>query len=197
MKIAIDVDGVLADLMPVLNDFYNKKFGTHFRVIDYKYHDLERTWGCSKEEAVRVVDELYQSPNFLKVIPLLGSQQAVKSLSMKHELFSVTSRPGSIQNKTKRFLQNNFPKKIGNLFHTGQYISSASAINKFDLCFLEKADLLIEDCLETGISCANHGLKTFLLDSPHNQLNGEYSEEDIPKNLVRVKSWLEIVEKLR
>lgn len=196
MKIAVDIDGVLADMMPVLNDFYNRKFGTSFNVGDYKYHDLEKTWGGTKENAVEIVDEFFQSPNFSGISPIERSQESVLRLSKKHELFLVTSRPKSIRHRTLEFLQKHFPKGIKRVIHTGQYVSSASSINKFDICTHEKSDVLIEDCLEIAIDCANRGLKTFLLDSPLNRLNGQYLKEDIPKNLVRVKSWMEIVKRL-
>lgn len=197
MKIALDIDGVLANIMPELNDFYNRKFGTSFRVEEYKYHDLEKTWGGTKEEAIEVVEEFYQSPSFLNIGPVPLSQKSIHSLSIRHFLFSVTARPKSIEPKTLTFLKNNFQEKIQKVFHTGQYINSAGSINKFDICASEKAELLVEDCLETAIDCANRGLKTFLLDKYHNQLNGNYSEEELPATLVRVKNWSEIVEILK
>ncbi len=197
MKIAIDIDGVVADTMPALNNFYNRKFGTSFNVSDYKYYDLEKTWGGSKENAVKIVEEFFQSPNFMKILPIAKSQESVLRLSKKHEFFLITSRPQNITHRTMEFLQNYFPKEIRKVIHTGQYISSASSINKFDVCVNEKADVLIEDCLEIAIDCANRVLKTFLLDSSFNQLNREYSEKDIPKNLIRVKNWPEIVERLK
>jgi uncharacterized HAD superfamily protein len=184
-------------MMPVLNNFYNKKFGTSFNVGDYKYHDLEKTWGGSKEDAVIIVEEFFQSPDFSEILPIANSPKSVLNLSKKHELFLVTSRPQNIKQRTLEFLQNYFPKEIKKVIHTGQYVSPASSINKFDVCVQEKADVLIEDCLEIAIDCANHGLKTFLLDSSLNQLNREHSEGKIPKNLLRVKSWPEIVERLK
>ena len=197
MKIALDIDGVLADIMPVLNVFYNRTHGTNYKVEDYQHHDLEKTWGGTKEEAIKVVEEFYQSPSFLNIGPISGSPKAIHDLSGKHFLFSVTSRPKSIEPKTLTFLQKNFQEKIKKVFHTGQYIHSAGSINKFDICASEKAELLVEDCLETAIDCANRGLKTFLLVAPHNQLNENYSEEELPNNLVRVKDWREIVERLK
>ena len=197
MKIAVDIDGVLADMMPALNDFYNRKFGTSFNVSDYKYHDLERTWGGTKKDAVKTVEEFFQSPNFMEIPPLAKSQESVLKLSKKHELFLITSRPENIKHRTLDFLQKYFPKEIKKVIHTGQYVSSASSINKFDICAYEKADVLIEDCLEIAIDCSKRGLTTFLLDSPLNQLNGDYSKENIPQNLVRVKSWPEIVKRLK
>ncbi len=197
MKIALDIDGVLADIMPELNDFYNKKFGTSFRIEEYKHHDLEKTWGGTREDAVKIVEEFFQSPSFLNIGSIPGSQEAIHNLSVKHFLFSVTARPKSIEPKTLTFLQSNFRGKIKKVFHTGQYVNSAGSINKFDICISEKAELLVEDCLETAIDCANRGLKTFLLDGTNNQLSGNYSEDELPANLVRVKDWSEIVERLR
>ena len=197
MIIGLDIDGVLGDIMNPLNNFHNQRYGTNFKIWDYKHHDLEKTWGCSKEEAVKVVEAFYQSPEFLKIQPIPHSQQGIWILSRTHKFFSITVRPESVRAATEDFMRRNFGSLVKKVIHTGEYIHSASSINKFDVCAREKADVLIEDCLEIAIDCANRGLKTFLLDSSPNQLNRQYLEEDIPKNLVRAKNWLEIVERLK
>ncbi|MEK6840855.1 MAG: hypothetical protein AABX79_02790 [Nanoarchaeota archaeon] len=197
MIIGLNLDGVLAEMMPPLNDFYNRRTGNNFRVRDYKYHDLERTWGCSKQKAVRIVENFYQSPNFLKIRPMPRAQQGIWFLSANHRFFSITSRPESTRAITEDFIKRNFGSIIKKVIHTGQYASAASSINKFDICVQEKAGALIEDCLETAIDSANRGLFTFLLDCPYNQFNGEVSAESIPKNLVRVGSWQKIMEILK
>ena len=197
MKIAIDIDGVLADTMPALNNFYNKKFGTNFKLEDYRYHDLEKTWGCTKEEAVKIVEAFYASPDFLRILPVLLSQQAIKRLSKKNELFGITSRPESIKEITDAFINKYFDGLVQNILHTGQYASFASKINKASICEEERADIIIEDCLETAIECAQQGFKTFLLNSPQNQLKGDPLEDELPKKMIRAKNWNEILEHLK
>lgn len=197
MKIAIDIDDVLADLKPVLNKFYNKRHGTNFNVEDYKYHDLEKTWGGTQENAVKIVEEFYQSPDFLNIRPVPYSPECVLRLSQNHNLFSITSRPETIRLQTRQFLQKYFFGVINNVFHTGQYTLPASHISKASICLEEKADAIIEDCLEIAMDCVNRGLKTFLLNAPYNQLNGAYSKESLSPNFIRVQNWLELTEKLK
>ena len=197
MIIGLDIDGVLGDIMDPLNNFYNQKHGTNFKIWDYAHHDLEKTWGCSKEEAVKVVETFYQSPKFLTIQPIPHSQKGIWVLSRNNQFFSITTRPESVRAATDDFIRRNFGTLVKKVVYTGAYVQSASSINKFDICAQEKADALIEDCLEIAINCSKCGLQTFLLNSPLNQLNGEYSEKDLPSNLIRVKNWLEIVERLR
>ena len=190
MKIFTDMDGVKADTMPGLNAFYNRRNGTNFRVGDYRHHDLERTWGGTKEDAVRNVTAFYHSREFLTIGPIRYAPESVFRLSQRCEFFSITSRPEIIRPQTEQFLERYFPGIIRKVFYTGQHSLSASEINKLDICLQEAADVLIEDCLETAISCSEGGLRVFLLDFPWNQTNGHSTS--LPKNLTRVKNWLGI-----
>ncbi len=196
MKIAVDIDGVLADLMPFLNDFYNQKYGTNFKIEDYKHHDLDKTWGCSKDEVVKIIEEFYHSPNFLKIVPIEYSQEGILDLSKKHSLFLITSRPQYLSVQTERFIQDFFEGQIKKIIYTGQYRLSAKDIDKTGICILEKADVLVEDCFEVAMRCANQGILVFFLDSFWNQVNGQENPV-LPENLLRVKTWREIVEKLK
>ncbi|HKZ33888.1 MAG TPA: hypothetical protein VJ142_01465 [Candidatus Nanoarchaeia archaeon] len=196
MKIAIDIDGVLLDTIPTLNDFYNRMHGTEFRVGDYRHHDLEKTWGGSKEYAVGVVEEFFKSPDVLKIMPMPYSREGIAVLSRSHELFSITSRPESMRVLTENFLRKNFNTFIERVIYTGQYVAAASEMDKGRICIAEGADLLIEDCLEIALNAANTGLDVFLFNNSHNQLNGNYAA--IPPRLLRIKGgWQEIVERLK
>ncbi len=50
--------------------------------------------------------------------------------------------------------------------------------------------IMIEDNPEYALDCAKNGIKTFLLDKPWNK---NYSQHE---NLIKVKSWEEIVKSL-
>lgn len=196
MKIAIDIDGVLADAMPALNNYYNRIFGTNFEVSDYKFHDLEKTWQCPKEVVVRTVKEFYKTPDFWKIEPMPNSREGVLAISENHELFSVTSRPESTSAATGSFLKRNFGTLIKKVIYTGQYRDSASQISKGSVCITEGAHVLIEDCLETALSATQDGLDVFLFDNPGNQLNG--NGIFVPARLLRITGgWREIVERLK
>lgn len=196
MKIAIDIDGVLADLMPTLNTFYNQRFGTSFRVEDYRYHDLEKTWGCSREDAVRIVEEFFQCSEFLGIRPIPGAVEGVATSARNHELFSITSRPENIRDITEEFIRRNFGDNIRKVIHTGHYTLSASRLDKGSVCLSEGADLLIEDCLETALDATKHdGLSVFLLNQPWNKPNKTYLS--IPNRFYRIMGgWPEIMRRL-
>jgi len=196
MKIAIDIDGVLADTNPALNDFYNKRHGTTLKVKDYFSHDLGKVWGCPEQEAVQIVEEFYQSPCLLRIHPLKGSVQGINALSKKHNLIAVTSRPEIIQMKTEEFISNYFGKKIDEIVSLTLHNFLAEKRSKYYACSSRGVDLLIEDCLETAIDCAEKGITSFLLNQPWNQLDGNY-RGILPVNFIRFQNWLEIVEKLK
>ena len=193
-KIAVDLDGPLANMTSALNNYYNKIFGTDFKLEDYKFHDLEKIWLCSKERAVRIVEGFYKSLDFLKLMPMSGSREGILELSKKYELFVLTARPESTRTRTEDFLRRNFGPRI-KVIYTGQYKAAASDIDKGGICITEGANVLIEDCLETALSAAGKGLEVFLFDSPWNQLNGDYVS--VPAGFSRITGgWKEIVERL-
>ena len=195
MKIGLDVDGVLADSMPIVNDFYNRRFGSNFKLFDYQYYDLEKTWGGTKQNAAKIIEYLFFSPYWNLVPPVDYSQEGIDIISKENNLIAITSRPISIHEKTQRFIKEYFGDKIREIVSTGQYASLATNISKSDICISRGIELLIEDCFEVALDCAQKGISVFLLDYPWNQLNG-FSANSLPDNFHRVSNWKEIMEKL-
>lgn len=63
-KIAVDVDGVLIDLMSRFYEMYNKKYGTCFIRTDHISYDFWKDWGVSKEsifDIFSILKDDYQS----------------------------------------------------------------------------------------------------------------------------------------
>ncbi|MEK6926567.1 MAG: hypothetical protein AABW50_04790 [Nanoarchaeota archaeon] len=195
MRIAIDVDGVLADTMPVLNDYYNQRFETNFKLEDYKCYDLEKTWKCKKEESVKIFDDFCNSSYFLEIQPVEYAQESIDMLALRHDLIAVTSRSEFIHDKTERFVKDYFGRRIDKIISTGKYDSLAVNSTKLSACSSERVDLLLENCLEIAVDSARNGIKTFLFNYPWNQLNGDYKEK-LPNNFLRVRNWENAVRKI-
>ena len=102
MKIAIDADDVLLELMRDLIAFYNRSNGTSFKYENHKHYGLYETWNCTPEEAVENVHNFYASQEFLHDLkPVPGAVEANNYLSEKHQLYVVTSRPKLIETATE------------------------------------------------------------------------------------------------
>lgn len=64
MKIAIDLDEVIADFIDALLNFYHGKTGKLHRKEEFKEYKFWPVWGITREEAVKIVDEFHESHKF-------------------------------------------------------------------------------------------------------------------------------------
>lgn len=191
IKIALDIDEVLAGFVSELNSFYNLFYGKKFKLRDYKFWDLNMIWGVEREEALNALTSFYKSEYFFKIKPISYSQQALEILSKNNaEFFAVTSRPDYLKEETHYWIEKFFPKKIKKIIHTNQHFLKSSEISKLKVCKEENADILVEDNLHTALECSQNGLRVFLLNKPWNQNgNGLFGIE-------RVRDWKNLLEKL-
>ena len=122
-----------------------------------------------------------------------GAKEGIDALLKKgYELHLVTSRPEVIKPQTEKWIKAHFPGKFTDLHHAfnPNIHKKDSKKKKWEICKEIGAGVLIEDFLPNAIGCSENGIKVYLMDAPWNQV------EDLPENVVRVKSWKEIVEKV-
>lgn len=185
MKIGIDIDGVLADLMNPLVDYHNKQYGTTLKRADFKTFNLWETWGGTKEEAYKKVYAFFHSKFFEGVLPIKDSQESVNYLSKKHELVVVTPRPNYIVDKTFRWVDKYFPSCFKEVNFTHEWSKNGSSRKK-DVCLDKSVNILIEDALDKAVDCSSV-TKVMLYDCPWNRYH------PLPENITRVNNWEEIL----
>ena len=76
------------------------------------------------------------------------------------------------------------------MYHSSEVHPSYSIKNKAETCLVLGARYLVEDNEDYALSCAQVGVKTFLLNAPWNQRAKEH------ELIERVDSWPEITSKL-
>jgi len=191
MKIAIDIDEVLSDTLTALISFHNEKYGTSLKKSDFHSYKYWEVWGGTMEEAITKVYEFYESDYFKNINPVQNSQIAVKSLKKHHDLVVVSSRQHEIEEKTLEWLEKHFPKAFSDVHFTNAYSLSGQSQKKSIVCHYLNAKTLIDDCLDYAIECSRSMEMVFLFDSPWNRL------DLLPYKVRRVRSWNEIVERLK
>ncbi|MEO6508988.1 MAG: hypothetical protein ABIO02_03470 [Patescibacteria group bacterium] len=190
MIIAVDIDSVLADLVPNMNDYYNEKFHTEYTIDHYINYDLSQVWKEQKREnIVNVLMDFFDSPQMDTLKPMSGAVEAVSYLKKNNTLFVITARPYSVEDKTLRWLNTYFPGMFDGIHHTNQLLHNTEKhINKSDVCSQIKADIMIEDNIDYAEDCAGCGITTFLLEQGWNR------DRVVHQDIIRVKDWNELLD---
>lgn len=189
MKIAIDLDDVLALSLIDFIDFYNKKFNNKISVEDFTGFSLNESIGMPIEEERKLLEEYDASCHYDNIKPMEGAKEAIKELSENHQLFIVTSRPQKREKQTREWLKK-YIEGIEDVFFIRQEYKG-KAKTKGEVCKEIGAEILIEDNLDYAKSCVVEGVRVLLFDYPYNR------EDDINPLITRVKSWKEVLENFK
>lgn len=185
IRIGIDLDDVVFDFVPIFLEFYNEKYGKKILFEEVYTFNLPTMLGISLEETLNLIRSMILN----KEIPLIfKSDESIIQLSQNYKIFFITSRilrETTLNDLNKLF--SDIPFEL--IFSTNTYVNSTEK-TKGEICKENKINFMIEDNKDYAFDCANNGAKVFLLDKPWNQ------NCDKHENILRVKNWNEILEKL-
>lgn len=165
--VAIDIDSVLADIIPHIIPILNQKNGTNLRASDIKEWDHPVN-GYSIGHYIR---SCLADPSFVLSMPEVeGARGAMAEIYKKNEIVIATGRPGFCKNNTLKWLD-------GRFLYDKIVFSKEKTVEKLG------ADILIDDCFHYMERFTNSGGRGVLLDRPWNQ--GILDEN----KCVRAKNW--------
>jgi 5'(3')-deoxyribonucleotidase len=185
MRLAIDIDDVLADFQKEFLKFYNKKDGTklHFDdVYTYDYTELtNKPWSYIKN----LIFEFYDSFEFANLGMVKDSLSGVTKLGNDHELYIITARPKSTEAVTVNWLD----KKYGDIFEDVLLIDKVNNPNvrKSDFCRDLKINAIVEDSPKEVQNYIRGDVFIHLLDKPWNR-----SIKDV-EGMKRCDGWKDVV----
>jgi uncharacterized protein len=189
--IAVDIDEVLADFIAYFVEYHNLTYKTQMsrdKVFSFALHEVFKV---TREDITTKMIRFSEEGHDTKITLVKGAQEGIDALLKKgYELHLVTSRPEAIKPQTEQWIAKHFPGKFTDLHHAfnPNIHKKDSKMKKWEVCKEIGAGVLIEDFLPNAIGCAENGIKVFLMDTPWNQT------DDLPESIIRVKSWMEIVE---
>lgn len=187
MTIGIDLDSVVAEFMPHIINFQNKRNGTSFRLEDHTTYGLEKVWGVSRKEVLECVYDFYSSSHVDKIMPIKGSVEGIDYLSSKYELIIITSRPRMVKRKTHKWIKKYFNNKFSSVIHTNQFSKRRKNMkSKSQVCIDMGIKTIFEDHLKFAFDCSVNKINVYLHDMPWNQ------KKKLPSNMVRFFKWGEI-----
>lgn len=187
-KIGIDIDEVVVEFMEGYLKFHNKKYNTNYNLNDItNYHLWLSGLHKTKEESVKDVTEFSNSIYFDSISLVKNVKSHLEIILKKYNSYFVSSRSELLSEKTKNFFYSNFPSNRYKFIFSGEIYGGKS---KAEICKEENIYKMIEDNADYALDCAKNGVITFLLDKPWNK---SYEKHE---NIVKVKNWKEIMEKL-
>ncbi len=176
MRIGVDIDGVLANSLPLWVTELNKFFNKNKQLEEIHLYDIHKTYGVSFNELKLF---LKSKGRFLmsEPAPITGSSYYLSKLKQHHEICIITARDNRYYQETYDWLKkNNLP--YDELMLLGSH-------EKMEFCLEKDLKVLVEDTLEIGIKVSAAGIPVLLMDAPYNR--GE-----LPELVYRKHSWEEI-----
>ena len=177
-RIAVDIDEVLCSFFhPMAKHNKHKIPRTPHQYI------FSQALGISEKESKKMVSDFYKTETFKKLKPLKDSQETLKLLSDKSELYIVTGRQDEVKDETERWIRENFPGIFKDVILTNSF--TPVEVSKADICLSLGIELLIDDSLENCLSCEKNGIKTM-------NFIGEPQYPWCIKSNLSVNTWKEI-----
>ena len=169
LRIAIDMDEVMADALAEHVQRYNAAFGARLTIDDLDGRHLEE---CIPPEHRAAAEDMLDATFFEQLAVLPDCQEVIRELTVRHDVFIVTAAmdvPCSFDAKY-RWLQRHFP-----------FIAPSRIVFCGDKGVID-ADYLIDDRARHFLSFKGRPL---LFSAPHNAHETRYP---------RVSSWAEVRE---
>jgi len=181
MRIAVDIDGVLLDLIRDFCIIFNKQFNTSYRDIDVRNWNFFKDWNVSFDSIAPIFKVLHENPSQTKLIDM-NARKVLKLLNRNYQVEFLTAR----ERKTKNALM----ERLNSLkiFKGSHYEKIKIApISPSDAKLQYDYDVFIDDNPNLANSIVGQEGKILLLyNQPWNQTIRNN------KNVIRVKNWEEI-----
>lgn len=180
MKIAIDIDEVLAELLQGMLNHHQEVHGYTKELLEFSSYTWEEHLpNLTFDMFMNVIDK---HPKMVK--PKSGAKEIVSKLK---DPIAITARWKQISKQTKIWVNEYFPN-IKEIHHINCK-ENGRIIEKGDLAKQLGAQVLIEDMPKYAQNALDNNIPVILMDTPWNQ-NFKHPL------LTRVKSWQEVPEVL-
>lgn len=185
MKIAVDIDGVLFDLVITFCEKFNERYDTTYQKSDVTNWEFFNDWNISEEQAFKIFYEIYENS---EIVPLIdeNSLKYMRELNLQHNVDIVSARSSHYRSHLIKALKShNILKKI----HYRELI----LVNHkpYDSKLILEYEIYVDDNPNLVEPIKKMKNKLLLLyDQPWNM------DSKCEKNVFRVKTWKEVVEKI-
>ena len=185
MKIAIDIDGVLLDIIITYCEIYNKRYGTNYKKNDVVKWDFFADWNMDEETGFKIFFEIYENSQDIPFIDE-DAPKIMKKLNERYDLDIVSARVPEYRTSIVDKLDSHDIKR------GIQYTELILLHHKpYDIKLKQNYDLYVDDNpnLVEPIKMMEDRI-LLLFDQPWNQ--NSVCED----NVYRVHNWKEVRDKI-
>ena len=183
MKIAVDIDEVLARGLATYLEYFNTTYSTNFTEADFTADRAFWDVLGVKDEDIANIEQHYRTTKHARdwlLVP--GAKEAITQLAAEHELVIISNRKAAGHEPTRAWLRKNFANSFGEVFFTEAERSGDTRPSKAEICTRIGADVLIEDEVKEVLACQQAEVPVVMFDTQYNQHIGGHG-------VVRVRSW--------
>ncbi len=173
MIIGVDIDNVIADTEKEVRRILFDKRGVKLHREDIINYSLENIAGIEREDLQDILEMFNQGDIFLKLDVIEGARETMENLKRYHRIVLVTSRPPSVEDKTRRWLSRE------QIPYDELHFAGESKVNGIPY------ELFLEDQGNFAWELAEDGTFVLLFDAPWNR---ELAHE----NINRVYNWQDV-----
>ena len=185
LRIAVDVDDVLAESLPGYLEAFRRRFGHEVKIEEAAWEIFRRYPEIPAAQMWGFFSEL-EANDFLGTRPIYPeAARAMRTLAARgHRLYVVTGRLSQHREHTRRLLQQ---AGLLDLFEEVVHRDGEpTAAYKTRIVRQMKLDLLIEDELHVALAAVEVPIPVLLFNRPWNQAV-------LPPGITRVEDWGQVV----
>ncbi len=176
INIGVDLDGTVADNLPLLTETLNAHCGKELRCEDITQYDLCGLYGLSEAEFYSLMGTKEQE--IISRCTLIPQAREYLEFLVRdgYEVHIITARHPGYKQITERWL------KEKGVPYSGLHLLNSH--DKLDTCRDLGISLMVEDNVHNAIQLEQGGVRTILYTAPHNR--------DWPWNGLRCLTWQDI-----
>ena len=148
MKVAIDMDEVMTNMLPALRQHYKRtrRCPSKIRSIQQRKYIYKDIFNISEKESKWLVYSFWNSPEAASMEPMKGSQKVLKKLKDEgYSLTVVTGRQRYAKKCTETFIEKYYPGVFDDVILTNSYSLCGEPVKKEKVCEAIGADFIIDD----------------------------------------------------
>jgi len=127
IHVGVDIDDTLCYFTPPLNDYFNKKYGTHYSIEDYTTTSFDKVRSISAEGAHDFIREFVYTDRTTNLLPIDGALEVLVALKETgwYTFHAISARDIALYDETYNWIEQHYPGVFSSIQLCNYYGSPA------------------------------------------------------------------------